>query len=203
MDINKVNQYLRDKSPEEIIAWALERAKQPIVTTNFRPGAQLMIHAVTSQAPNIPVIWVDSGYNTSYTYRHALDTIRRFDLNIDIFAPKMTAGFRDIVMGIPDPDTPEHQEFTNEVKLEPFKRALSIYEPDVWFTNIRKGQTKFRDTLDIVTLTNDGVLKISPFYHWDDEQVNDYMDKHDLDSEDRYYDPTKVFANRECGLHKL
>lgn len=203
MNLDTINKELRNKTPQQIVEWALEFSQEAILTTNFRPLGQSIIHAVTSIKPAIPVIWVDSGYNTSYTYRHALNTIERFNLNMDIFTPLQTVAYRDVVMGIPEPDSLAHDEFTRQVKLEPFARAMEKYQPKVWFTNLRKGQTEFRDSLDIVNLTKDGVLKICPFYYWSDSEMENYMECHQLDSEKRYYDPTKVLANRECGLHML
>ncbi len=78
---------------------------------------------------------------------------------------------------------------------------MAEHTPDVWFTNLRKGQTAFRDSIDIVSLSADGVLKVSPFYYWTDEELDDYLIKHQLPNEFKYYDPTKVLESRECGLH--
>ena len=88
-----------------------------------------------------------------------------------------------------------------QVKLEPFKRAMSEHKPDVWFTNLRKGQTAFRDSLDIITQGSDGIIKVSPFFYWSDDQLDTYLSEHDLPNEQDYYDPTKVLEHRECGLH--
>lgn len=200
MDLFKINQELADKTPSEIVSWALNIGKKPVVTTNFRPLEASILHAVY-QVKSVPVVWIDSGYNTSFTYKHALSVIEQLELNIDTFVPKQSVAFRNVTLGIPEPDTKEHDEFTDQVKLEPFKRAMAQYQPDVWFANLRKGQTAFRDNLNIVNLTKDGVLKVCPFYHWSDEQVEVYLESNGLTSEDRYYDPTKVHANRECGLH--
>ena len=104
-------------------------------------------------------------------------------------------------MGIPDIDDPRHSEFTRQVKLEPFRRAIKEHQPDVWFTNIRKGQTAFRDSLDMLSISKEGILKVSPFFHWNDTQLEAYLRQHKLPNEQNYYDPTKVFKNRECGIH--
>jgi phosphoadenosine phosphosulfate reductase len=122
-------------------------------------------------------------------------------LNIKLYVPKQTVAYRDAVMGIPDIDDPRHDEFTEQVKLEPFRRAMSEFAPDVWLTNIRRGQTALRDTLDILSLGKGGVLKVSPFYHWSDAQLDVYLSQHGLPNEHKYFDPTKVLENRECGLH--
>ena len=127
--------------------------------------------------------------------------IKDLNLNIHLYVPQQTASHRDVVMGIPDVDSPLHEVFTEQVKLEPFRRAMKEHQPDVWFTNLRKGQTAFRDSLDIVSQGTDGILKVSPFYHWTDEELNVYLEENNLENEFKYYDPTKVLENRECGLH--
>ncbi len=199
--IRHLNQQLKGIPPEEIISWALERAKRPVLTTNFRPYEVAILNAVTDIDPRVPVIWCDTGYNTPQTYRHAEELIVRLQLDIRLYVPKQTAAHRDAIMGIPDIDDPKHELFTQQVKLEPFQRAMGEHRPDVWFTNLRKGQTAHRDTLDILSLSKDGVLKVSPFYYWSDAQLDVYLENRELPNEHNYFDPTKVLENRECGLH--
>ena len=160
-----------------------------------------LLHAVVDVKGDIPVVWCDTGYNTPNTYRHAEELIERLGLQIDLYVPKQTTAHRDVLMGIPKLEDPRHAEFTDQVKLEPFRRAMAAHRPDVWFTNLRKGQTALRDSLDILSLGKDGVLKVSPFYHWSDVQLDAYLKEYELPNEHRYFDPTKVLENRECGLH--
>lgn len=199
--IQEWNKKFESSSPEEIVKWALEHADNAVVTTNFRPYEVNILHAVTAVDNAIKVIWCDTGYNTPNTYRHAEDIIARLGLNIQLYVPKQTSSHRDVVLGIPGIDDPKHAIFTEQVKLEPFKRAMAEHQPDVWFTNLRKGQTALRDSLDIFSLSSDGVLKVSPFYHWDDAQLDAYLAERELPNEHKYFDPTKVLENRECGLH--
>jgi phosphoadenosine phosphosulfate reductase len=198
MEINKT---LRNKTPEEIIKWAFNNSKSPVLTTNFRPYEVAILHAVVSVKPDVKIIWCDTGYNTPNTYKHAKYLIEALNLNVEIYVPKNSVGYRDVIMGIPDVDTKLHDEFTYQVKLEPFKRAMNEHQPDLWFTNLRQGQTTFRDSLDIISKGSDGVLKVSPFYHWSDEDLDRYLLEHNLQNEFKYFDPTKVLSNRECGLH--
>ncbi|MEL6975515.1 MAG: phosphoadenosine phosphosulfate reductase family protein [Bacteroidota bacterium] len=195
------NHQLKEATPREIVSFALQQAKSPLVTTNFRPYEVNILHAVTQISSEIKVIWCDTGYNTLQTYKHAEELIERLSLNIKLYVPKQTAAHRDAIMGIPQIDDPLHKTFTEQVKLEPFKRAMAEHQPDVWFTNLRKGQTALRDSLDIFSLGGHGVLKVSPFYHWSDAQLDAYLEEYELPNEHKYFDPTKVVANRECGLH--
>ncbi|WP_149304691.1 phosphoadenosine phosphosulfate reductase domain-containing protein [Pareuzebyella sediminis] len=200
-EILELNKKFKDLSPVDIISWAIEQAVNPIVTTNFRPYEVAILSAVSTVKGDIPVVWCDTGYNTPNTYRHAEELIQRLNLNIDLYVPKQTSAHRDVVMGIPQIDDPRHKEFTEQVKLEPFRRAMEAHRPDIWFTNLRKGQTALRDSLDILSLSKDGVLKVSPFYYWSDTALDAYLKDNDLPNEHKYFDPTKVLENRECGLH--
>ncbi len=200
-EIESLNRQFRGIAPQEIISWALNNSKRPVVTTNFRPYEVAILHAVTDVSTEIPILWCDTGYNTPNTYKHAEDLISRLGLNIKLYVPKQTSAHRDSVMGIPQIDDPQHATFTEQVKLEPFRRAMEEHQPDVWFTNLRKGQTAHRDSLDVLSLSKDGVLKVSPFYYWNDTQLDAYLRDRQLPNEHKYFDPTKVLENRECGLH--
>jgi phosphoadenosine phosphosulfate reductase len=201
LNIEKLNIDLKEKSPAEIIAWAIEFAEQPLVTTNFRPYEVAILYACTQVKNDLKVIWCDTGYNTPNTYKHANKLIESLGLNVHLYVPKQTTAHRDATMGIPQIEDPLHRVFTEQVKLEPFARAMKEHKPDVWFTNLRKGQTAFRDSIDIVSQSKDGMIKVSPFYHWSDEQLDLYLEKNGLPNEFKYFDPTKVLENRECGLH--
>lgn len=201
INIEQINKDLRVKTPLEIILWAVSISDSPVVTTNFRPYEAAILHAVVKVKKDIKVIWCDTGYNTPQTYRHAEAVIEQLDLNVKLYVPKQSTAHRDIVLGIPHVDDPKHKVFTEQVKLEPFKRAMGEHQPDTWFTNLRKGQTAFRDSIDIVSQGADGILKVSPFYHWSDKELDAYLVKNNLPNEFKYFDPTKVMENRECGLH--
>lgn len=199
--IKNLNAQFRGIPPEEIISWAIEYARNAVVTTNFRPYEVAILNAVTAIKKDVPVIWCDTGYNTPNTYKHAEELISTLDLNVKLYVPLQTSAHRDAIMGIPSIEDPKHKEFTEQVKLEPFKRAMAEHKPDVWFTNLRKGQTALRDSLGILSLSKDGILKVSPFYHWSDVQLDAYLAERNLPNEHKYFDPTKVLENRECGLH--
>ncbi len=199
--IIELNTLYKDKSPSEIIKKAFELNNEAVVTTNFRPYEAAILHAVSVVEANIPVVWCDTGYNTPQTYRHAEQVIKDLKLNIFLYVPKQTTAHRDVVLGIPSVDAPEHALFTEQVKLEPFRRAMEEHKPKVWFTNLRQGQTAFRDSIGIFSISKDGVLKVSPFYYWSDADLDKYLEENKLPNEFKYFDPTKALENRECGLH--
>ncbi len=202
IDLAAANAELAGKTPQEIVAWAIANSDQPLVTTNFRPYESVILHMAVQAKPDIKVLWVDSGYNTSATYRFAEQLIKDLNLNIVTYIPEMSAARRNVLMGgIPDVDDPQHEEFTRQVKLEPFQRALAELKPDLWLNAIRKDQTEFRQSLDIVSASKDGIIKVAPLFNWTEADMDAYLAEHNLPNEHDYFDPTKALETRECGLH--
>jgi phosphoadenosine phosphosulfate reductase len=127
--IEELNKSFKKATPAEIIQKAFELNDKAVVTTNFRPYEAAILHAVSEVEANIPVVWCDTGYNTPQTYKHAEQVINDLNLNVSLYVPKQTSSHRDVVMGIPNIDAPEHALFTEQVKLEPFKRAMEEHKP--------------------------------------------------------------------------
>ena len=207
VEIYEVNEVLRDKSPLEVIEWAIARADgRAIVSTNFRPYEAVILHLVRQVQPDIPVLWVDHGYNREATYKHAEELKAKLGLNIQSFVPKLTAAHYDSAHGgMPEP-TEENEEaikaFSTVMKLEPFQRGMRELAPTVWLTALRKVQNPNRAELGIVSPDNNfNSLKVSPVFQWSDEQMETYLAEHDLPNEWDYFDPAKADEKRECGLH--
>ena len=203
--LSQWNAELRSKSPLEITRWALARANGcAIVSTNFRPYEAAILHVATQAWPEIPVLWVDHGFNRPATYRHAEALRARLKLNIHAFLPRITAAHYEAVHGpLPSLDDEEGlKRFSALMKLEPFQRGMKELAPTVWITALRKVQNPNRAGLDIVSLDrNFHTLKISPFFYHTDADLDAYLAQHDLPNEWDYFDPAKADEKRECGLH--
>lgn len=201
-DLTEINAYLRGKTPQEIIRWAVGLGRRTITTTTFGDHSAVILHMVSKIQYNMKILWIDTGYNNSSTYRFSNQLINELDLNIDVFTPQITTARLNVLMGgIPDVDDPLHEEFTHQVKLEPFKRATDTLKPEVWITGIRSDQTEFRKSLDVVTRTKEGYIKVAPLLDWSEEQMDQYLEQYQLPNEPDYFDPTKAHESRECGLH--
>lgn len=199
------NAELRGKSPLEITRWAIARADgRAIVSTNFRPYEAVVLHLATQVQPDIPVLWVDHGYNRPATYRHAEQLRELLGLNLRPYLPRLTPAHRDAIDGpIPSTDDEEAlKKFSTKMKLEPFQRGMRELAPTIWITALRKVQNPNRAGLDIVSPdANFGSLKVSPVFHADDEELEAYLAEHNLPNEWDYFDPAKADEKRECGLH--
>ena len=204
-EISKWNLELRSKSPLDVVRWAIgQSGGRAIVSTNFRPYEAVVLHLATQVQPDIPVLWVDHGYNRPATYRHAEQLRTQLSLNLKAFVPKMTVAHRDAIYG--DIPTTEDEEglkkFSAVMKLEPFQRGMKELAPTIWITALRKVQNPNRAELDIVSHDgNFNSLKVSPVFYWSDAEMDAYLAKHNLPNEWDYFDPAKADEKRECGLH--
>jgi phosphoadenosine phosphosulfate reductase len=204
-DLARWNTELKTKTPLEIVRWAIAQSGgRAIVSTNFRPYEAAILHLAVQVQPDIPVLWVDHGYNRPATYKHAEELRSRLKLNLKPYLPKMSAAHRDAING-PIPTTDQEEElkkFSAVMKLEPFQRGMKELAPTVWITALRKVQNPNRAELDIVSHDgNFGSLKVSPLFYLGDSDLDAYLTKHQLPNEWDYFDPAKADEKRECGLH--
>ncbi len=203
--IVEYNAALRNKPALEIVRWGIAQASgRAIVSTNFRPFEAAILHLCTQVQPDIPVLWVDHGYNRPATYRYAEKLRDMLHLNLKIYLPKLTAAHRDAIYGpIPSiDDEAELEKFSEMMKLEPFQRGMKEFAPTVWFTALRKVQNPYRSRLDILSKDKTyDTIKISPVFYWTDADMETYLKQHNLPNEWDYFDPAKADEKRECGLH--
>lgn len=208
MTVNEIlnaNRELSSQSPREIIRWAIARSNgRAVVSTNFRPYEAVLLHLCIQEQPDIPVLWVDHGYNRPATYRHAEHLKKLLNLNLKPYLPTISAAHRNAIFGeAPAPDDEAGlKRFSAQMKLEPFQRGMRELAPTVWITALRKLQNPGRAAMDIVSEDkNFGALKVSPVLNWTDEQMEGYLKDHNLPIEWDYFDPAKSDEKRECGLH--
>src|SRR5215472_12252627 len=135
--LSKANTELRSKTPLEITKWAIAQTNGfAAVSTNFRPYEAVILHLAVQVQPDIPVLWVDHGYNRPATYKHAEELKKLLQLNLKPYLPRVTAAHRDAVYGeIPSTDDEAGlKQFSAQMKLEPFQRGMKELAPTVWIT---------------------------------------------------------------------
>ena len=201
IDLADINSSLGHDA-QGLVNWAVGLGLTSIVTTNFRPFEAVILHMCARAQPDMRVIWMDNGYNTDATYQFADEVTKQLGLNLSINLPRRSRAHREAVEGaVPALDDPRHAAFTEEVKLEPFARALRETAPQVWFTALRATDTAVRAQMEPVSMNPDGLIKVAPLLHWSSKQLYEYLVEPGLPNNFDYVDPTKGEDNRECGLH--
>lgn len=172
---------LESASAAERIAWAAEAFGPGLVlTTSFGIHSAVMLHLVTRIVPEIPVVFIDTGYLFPETYRFARDLTERLQLNLKKFVPAATAAEQEALNGRLWEKGEEGLKQYNFVnKVEPMERAIRELGAKGWLAGLRREQASTRRELRVVQ-TQNRVTKIHPILDWDARRMHRYLADHDL-----------------------
>ena len=98
-EIQAANQRLRQADPSDIIRWAVGLGRKTIASTSFGVNSCVLLHMISETCPRLPVIWVDSGYNTADTYKVAEVLTSRLQTHLHTYTPLMTSERRQAIEG--------------------------------------------------------------------------------------------------------
>ncbi len=194
-DLDEVNEALEGAEPDEIIGWAQKTfGKGLVMSSSFGAESALMLHLVTRDAPQIPVVFLDTGYLFPETYTFAEELEKTLGLNLKVYGPRMSAARQEALHGrLWDGDDAEQAKYQQINKVEPMDRALRELGATAWIAGLRRGQTEFRSALRTVELV-DGVYKVHPILGWTKDDIARYMREHSLP-----YHPLYHFGYRSVG----
>ena len=181
LDLEAVNRELAEASPEEVLEWT-QRAfgNELILTSSFGAESALMLHLAHRVTPRVRVVFLDTGYLFPETYQFAEELRRRFDLDLRVYAPAVSAARQEALYGkLWEGDQADLERYQQLNKVEPMDRALRELAPLAWIAGLRKNQTSFRSGLRRVEL-KDGIYKVHPILNFDEEDVHRYLRSNDL-----------------------
>jgi len=172
---------LANASAEDRVLWAHQRfGDHLILTTSFGIQSAVMLHLVTRIVPEIPVVFIDTGYLFPETYRFARDLTERLKLNLKRYRAEMSAAEQEALFGRlweQGRDGIDRYNFLN--KVEPMDRAVRELDAKAWLTGLRREQASTRMDLDVVKAQN-RITKIHPIIDWSSRDVYRYLKKNDL-----------------------
>ncbi len=165
----------------ERVRWAYANYGDSLVlTTSFGVQSAVMLHLVTTQLPNIPVIFIDTGYLFPSTYTFARDLTERLKLNLKTFVPRQTAAQQEALYGKLWEQGVEGIERYNRInKVEPMNRAVSELGASAWLSGLRRSQSSSRKERPFVEQQNK-VTKIYPILDWTDRDIYIYLTENGL-----------------------
>jgi len=129
-----------------------------------------------ARRPNIPVLFLDTGYHFPETYTYRDEMAAAWNLNLVNLMPKLTVPEQESQFGILYNAAPDR--CCGMRKVEPLFGALDGY--GTWFTGLRREQSKSRAELkqadDFTLPTGKRLRKISPFADWSSADVKQYIE---------------------------
>ena len=88
----EINHLLSPLSPSERVRWALSNLpEQPMLSSSFGIQAAVMLHLVTVQRPDIPVVLTDTGYLFPETYQFIDQLTGQLGLNLQVYLAALSA----------------------------------------------------------------------------------------------------------------
>ncbi len=222
--LTEANALLVDKSAAERVAWALENLPDTaFLSSSFGIQAAVMLHLVTSQRNDIPVVLTDTGYLFPETYQFIDSLTERLKLNLQVYRSELSPAWQEAKFGkLWEQGTEGIKKYNDLNKVEPMTRALKELGAGTWFSGLRRSQSSTRADKNILEISR-GTVKVYPIIDWSNKDVYQYLTQfglpyHPLWEEGyvsmgdvhttRKLEPgmteeeTRFFGlNRECGLH--
>jgi phosphoadenosine phosphosulfate reductase len=177
IDIAAINANLESESPAEILKWAC-RTFNPgkiAATSSFQTQSLPFLHIISQVAPDLSVLFIDTGFHFPETLSFRDQLAREFGLNIKNLRPSSNPSSKSQRGELYHRD-PDLCCFINKVKpLRDAKLGL-----DAWITGIRRDQTEARSDTPILGVDEDGLYKISPMASWRYTDIWAYIHEHQL-----------------------
>jgi len=146
------------------------------VVSSFGSEAVVLLHMLSEIDPGTPIIFLNTGklFGETLRYRDRLQDV---------------LGLTDVRSVHPHPDDEKtldpngnlwrlnHDQCCHFRKVLPLRRALEGFKAEV--SGRKRFQTKSRASMEAIEL-NEGRIKVNPLAEWSLDQLNTYMDAHNL-----------------------
>jgi len=161
--------------PQDIIDSVLGLDAGPAcLTCSFQVEDMAVLHMLRQREPEIPVIFLDTGYHFPETYAYRDRMAEQWNLNLINVVPQQSVVEQETQLGILYQSAPSR--CCQLRKVEPLMDALEGYR--VWFTGLRREQSPTRSNLQVVERHvlpgGNALLKVSPLAAWDWRQAWEY-----------------------------
>jgi len=158
----------------------LSRQQLSCVTSSFQVECMALVHLLIQQKPDIPVLFLDTGYHFPETYEYRDRMTERYGLRLVNLLPKITVAEQESQFGILNQTAPDR--CCGIRKVEPLFAGLENYQ--IWFTALRRDQSPTRAGLkevdDFRLPSGKHLTKVSPLAGWTNRDVWAYLKENDI-----------------------
>jgi phosphoadenosine phosphosulfate reductase len=158
----------------------LPRATDVCVTCSFQASGVVLLHLLRDILPDVPVLFVDTGYHFAETLAYRDRIASAWGLNLINVLPERTVAEQESAFGILNRTAPDRCCALR--KVEPLFGALQEYK--VWITGLRRDQAATRANLrredSAVLPTGHRLIKLNPLANWANWDVWQYAAAHDI-----------------------
>ena len=208
-EIELINARLEHASPAGIVAWAHDRfGARLAMTASFADTT--LIDIATSVAPDVEVIFLDTGFHFAETLNAVRRAMERYAPNLTVLRPSVDAA-----------DVWEHgsDACCAARKVDLLDQHL-VGRVDAWLSGVRRADSAERADAPIVSIDRRGLVKVNPMANMTDAEYERYIADRDVIVNTLQYDGYASIgcwpctepstdgragrwggAKTECGLH--
>ena len=163
------------------VRWAHEQyGNKLVLSTSFGIQSAVMLHLVTTVIPDIPVIFVDTGYLFPETYKFAAELTERLKLNLKTYLPRQSAAQQEAIHGkLWEQGLEGLGQYNRINKVEPMNRAIQELGATAWLSGLRRHQSSSRQERTVAEQQNK-IMKVYPIIDWNDRDIYNYLTENNL-----------------------
>ena len=168
-ELGRVNAQLESSSPADIVRWAHDRLGSRLALTASFADTTL-IDIATSVAPDIEVIFLDTGFHFAETLNVVRRAMERYALNLTVVRPPAAAD-----------DVWSHgsDACCRARKVDALDRHLDG-RVAAWLSGVRRADSPERADAPIVSIDRRGLVKVNPMANMSDAEYEAYVLEHDV-----------------------
>src|SRR2546425_4830816 len=181
--VEELNARFEGESPEKIVHWALQDSglDRIAIASAFQAEGTAIIHMAVGVRPDIPILFLETGFHFGETLGFKERLTELLDLNVVDLTGDHTVEGQTEAFG------PRLYERDPKLccelnKVIPFARTLRDF--DAWMTSMRRDSAWTRKNTPIVAPTElepgKTLVKVNPIAHWTRRDAWTYLKDHDL-----------------------
>jgi phosphoadenosine phosphosulfate reductase len=176
--IRDLNARFEDETPQEILRWALSDSKLERIgiASAFQAEGTCVIHMATCIKPDVPILFLETGFHFAETLAFKEQLTDMFDLNVVELVGEETVDSQAEKYG-PRLYERDPKLCCDLNKVKPFDAALRGL--DAWVTSLRRDSAWTRVNTPIVDQyefePDTWLVKINPIANWTRPQVWRYL----------------------------
>jgi phosphoadenosine phosphosulfate reductase len=166
---------LETASAQDILRWAVETFGGGFAIASSM-GDGLLAHLAASVAPDVDILFLDTGYHFAETIGTRDAVASSYDVNVRTILPLLTVNQQDAQHG-PELWNRDPTSCCAMRKVEPLARALEPYV--AWGSGVRRDEALTRRDTQVVEWDDKRAkVKVNPIAAWTQADVDAYVEKH-------------------------
>jgi phosphoadenosine phosphosulfate reductase len=176
-DLKKLNERFESATPQDILRWAIEtHGAKAALTSSFGGQSAALIHMAVQIKPDLPILFINTGFlfKETIAFKDALQ--KQFKLNIREF--RATSAQIEQTRKNLAARTKPSEPCCDDSKVDLMKRSLEGVS--CWIAGLRRSQGEGRSGIGIIENYDAGLIKVQPLANWSGKQQYAYMQEHHL-----------------------